>query len=286
MSWELVLILFYLIFTSGQIVQKVIVDTLPRAKSLSLQFFIATGIMVGYVSISGSFQFEQSLILISGVGLINAWGAYCQWRAYGYSLSKTVLFFPLTGMITVSLAAIFLGEEAIYTPQIILGSILLFSAAFFLAKEGAEEKKDFNFRWLFFVLGMVLIQGFTIFMAKHFSGSVARSTFLLYWYAGSFLGSLIVLLTERSDKRSFFQRAGWKIPLASLAMVGSMATVYWAFQLAPVAIIEPLRRFGMVLFPMLAGWFILKERRKLSKVQILGILLGISGALLIILGTR
>jgi drug/metabolite transporter (DMT)-like permease len=285
-TWQLALVLHLMVWTLGQSIQKRIVDKLPRGKALALFYFFGALIMWLYVLIFGGLTFEKSLLLIVPVGFLNAMGAYFQWRAYEFSFSKTVLFIPLSAVVTIVLAAIFLGEAAIYNLWMITGIILLISATYLL-KEPAKnsEQEKINFKWLLFVLGFVFIFGTTVFIMKIFSSTdVSQKTFLLYWYSSSVLGTLPILWLERKDKRKVFTKTAWLIPFSSIFLVGSWALVYLAVSLAPLGVVEPIRRFGMSVLPIPVGWFLYKEKRNLSKLQVLGFIIGALGAFLVIRG--
>jgi len=291
MNWEIILIISLLIWVLGATLFKSITKKLPQSKALSVIFFLCAIIMLGYNLIFKTFQFEQAFLLISVVGFINAYGSYCQLRAYKYSLSKTSLFLPLSGLITVGLAALFLGESTIYNFKVLIGVLLLFVATFLLSvKKGRVKKEKIGKEWLLFTLGMVLIWGMAFFMVKFFSFSIPKETFLLYWYIGAFFSSLsiiglgrIIKIEEKTENR-LIQKGFWRIPLASLAILGSLATTYWVFQLAPAGAVEPIRRFGMGFLPILIGWFGFKEKKELTKIQLLGFISGIAGISLVILG--
>lgn len=96
MAWLSILLLYFLIWSLAIIVIKSIVHKLPRAKALSLQFFICAGLVWIFALVTKAVQFEQLFLLISVVGFVNAFGFYCQWRAIGYSISKTALISSLT----------------------------------------------------------------------------------------------------------------------------------------------------------------------------------------------
>lgn len=284
MNWLFVVAIYLIVWVFGQTVLKFIVGNLPRAKALSFIFFLCAGIMFIYNFIFAELRFEKIFLVIIAVGLINACGATFRTKAYQYSLSKTNLFTPLAGVITITLAGLFLNEGALYNAGMILGVLLLFTASILLSKKGNQENDENpGMLWLLFILGMVLFEGFTIFMTKYFSFTVPQSTFLLYWYSGSFLGSLPIILLERNDQKKFFQKNMLWVPLASLGLLGSMAILYWAFQLAPAGVVDPIRRFGMSFLPIFIGWFVFKERKELTKIQIIGFILGIIGSSLVIL---
>jgi hypothetical protein len=78
MIWLVALGLLLIIWAFTLIILKSIVNKLPKAKALSLQFLICAGLAWLFTSITGNIQFDIFYLLISAVGFINAFGAYCQ----------------------------------------------------------------------------------------------------------------------------------------------------------------------------------------------------------------
>jgi len=285
MSWLLILLFYFIFWVSTVTLTKTYLKKLPVARAAALSFFCCLLIVATYNLIFGEFRFETTFLFIILVGFFNGLGAYFFRQAYKHSLSKTVLFLPLSGVITVALAAIFLGENRIYNAGTILGVFLLFSAAFSLSRRSPEKRESTEAKWLLFTLGMVVIVGVALFVMKFFSFTLPRSTFLLYWYSGSFLGLLSISWFERKDPRTLFQRITWRVILSSFGIVASLTMVYWAFQLAPTGLVEPIRYFGITFLPLPVGWYIFKEKKTLTNLQKFGFILGIIGAALIILST-
>ena len=265
---------------------KSIVEKLPKAKSLSLQFFFAVLISLVLSFFTGGPKFGLFFLLISLVGFINSFGVYCQWRAYDFSLSKTVMYIPLIGIVASVLATVFLGEALIYKNSlaVLLGVILLFSASFFMLKESKKIHSRVGFSWMGFVLGMVVISGIATFLVKFFTFSVNLQTFLLYWYLGAFLGSLPIIWLGRGETKKLFQPLFWQIPLAALGILLSLATVYWALSLAPTGIVLSIQNLGLVLFSAIIGWLLFKERKGILKYQVVGFIIGFLGLTLLIFG--
>lgn len=286
MSWQAVIVLNIFIFALAQILIKLIVDKLPRAQALSLQFLINALIMSLYVLVTGHFRFSGDALKVIPVGFFVAFGAYCQWRAIAISLSRTSLFFPLSGVLTFILATIFLGEAEEWNFELIGGAILCFLAVFlFWSQLGKKEKgaQGDQRKWLFFVGGIVLILGMANFLIKVFSSDIPQGEFLLYWYLGTFLGSLPLLYLERQNHFQWPGKLVFLVPLASLAVLGNLATQYWAFQLTLVSRVVPFQSVGTTFLPILIGWLIFKERKGLSKKELLAFAIGIAGNLLIVL---
>lgn len=296
--WTMAILLNFAFGSLTQIAIKSTVHRLPNAKALSFLFLICALVMVGYNVVLDRVAFSQSLLLISAVGFVNAFGAYFQWKAYRYSLSKSALCFPLIGIITVILAAILLGESRIYSGWIIAGSSLLFLSLFLLKKQGGEKEEETGGKWILFVLGMVLISGIAVFIMKYSASDIARSAlpvlgmfptnvpieaFLLYWYCGAFIGTLPILSLERNNTAKLFVKSIWRVPFVSIGSLGALASMYWALSFAPAGAVVPIQSFGSTFLPVLFGWFLFKEIRGIKKIQMLGFVLGIMGSSLIIL---
>lgn len=284
MNWQIVLGLNILIFALAQLLFKLIVGKLPRAQALSLQFLIVLLAMSSYFLAVGRGPSTLTLLAIAPLGFINAWGAYCQWRAIDISLSRTNLFFPLAGVLTAVLAAVFLGEAREWNLRLISGIILCFTAVFLFRSQSEKGKKTIlgKGNWLIFIAGMVLIFGANNFLMKVLASDIPREEFLLPWYLGAFLGSLPLLYWEKQNPLKWPGKLIFLVPLSSLAILGYLATQYWAFQLTLASRVMPFQAVGATFLPVLTGWFLFKERKGLAKKEWLAFFAGIAGALLVI----
>jgi hypothetical protein len=276
---------------------KSISKNLSKPRALFLIFLICAGIMLVYNLLIG-FQFQRFFLLIGAVGFINGFGSYCHLRAYDYSLSQTVMFFPLSAVVTMGLAAAILGEGKIYNLQLIIGVILLLIGTAIFGREAGkkeeeEEKtkgkkrKGTRFRWLFFTLATVFIWGTAFFMVKNFSLDVSKGTFLLYWYIGASLSSLSLLVlrveTKEEKEKKLLQKR-YLIVFGVAGILASMTTIYWVYQLgAATGIVEPVRRFCMSIIPIFIGFHVWKESKGLTKIQLLSFVIGIIGIVLVVL---
>jgi drug/metabolite transporter (DMT)-like permease len=130
---------------------------------------------------------------------------------------------------------------------------------------------------------MICIFGTVTFLMKLFSFTIPRAQFLMYWYLGAFLGSIPLFYLEKQSPFQFPGRLIFLVPLASLAILGNLATLYWAFELTLASRVLPLTSAGYVFLPVLSGWFFFKERKGLSKREVFSFVLGMASVLLIIL---
>ena len=141
--------------------------------------------------------------MVIAIGFLNSFGAYCQWRAFKLSLSKTTLFLPLANVLTIFLAVIFLDETAEWNFKWALGIVLCFFAIFLFLDRAKMQKENYTKEWLFYLLGTLIIFGTAVFLMKVFSSDTPRTQFLIYWYIGAFLGSLPILFLERQNPFKF-----------------------------------------------------------------------------------
>lgn len=281
MTWPIILtvnIIFYLI---AWILIKLVVGKFPVIKALIFQFLLCLLIIYFYQLAKGELRFSKDFFFVAPLGFLVAFGAFWQWQAIKLSLSKTSLFLPLADVLTVALAGLFLSEFAQWSLTILAGVIFCFLAVFLF--QDWKKKEENQKRWLFFTLLMIGIFGTAAFLMKVFSFDVPRGEFLTYWYTGTFLGSFVIFLFVKEKGFEKADKLFYLIPLLSLAVLGQLATYYWAFELAPASQVVPVRSVGITFLPVLAGWFIFKERKGLSRKEILAFLMGIAGALLIIL---
>ena len=287
MNWKFIFII-YIIINLFAIVLIKIVSNKKYSKALGIfyQYLFCFLIAGAYFTFSGA-NINKEICLTLMLGFMVAFGAYFQWRAYEISLSKTVLFSPLTPVLSIILALIFLGEAKFWNIQLIIGialSLLAMWLSQISRKSDNKEILKLNKKWLFFTLSMVIIFGLADFLMKLFSFSIPRETFLFGWYGGTFLSSLLILKIER-QKITILPK---KIILLILPLSFSIVLVaflgYWIFQLGgPVSLVTPLRWLVITIIPILFGWFIFKERKELSKREWLAFSLGIIGAVLIFL---
>ncbi len=281
MGWQTILILNILFYLIVWIFIKLTVRKFPIGKSLLLQFFFCALIIYTYQFITGGLHFSREFFFVAPVGFLVAFGAFWQWQAIKLNMSKTSLFLPLADVLTIILAGFLLGESNQWGLKFLTGALLCFSAVFLFQnwKKKEEEQK----KWLFFILLMVVIFGTAAFLMKVFSFNIPKQEFLTYWYTGAFFGSLIIFIFTKKDSAEKTGKLFFLIPLLGLAVLGQLATYYWAFELAAASQVVPVRSAAITFLPVLAGWFIFKERKGLSKKEVLAFLIGIIGALLIIL---
>lgn len=292
MSWQIALSILIAVNVCSVLLNKIATDRLPEKKSKGMfyQYLFCAALATLYALFSGEIGagFLAVLAGVGTVGFFNAFGNYCQWRAFGLSLSKTVLFLPFMEIVTIFLAVTLLNESGLWNFQMGLGVALCFLAVWLFTWPKKEEEKEKSLnrkKWLFFTAGMIIIMGTAGFLVKLFSASIPRGTFLMGWYIGAFMGTLPLLGIQKANPFRGIPKNTIFICFAlGLAILGALFALYWTYQLGgPVSIVLPFREIFLIIIPVFLGWFVFKERKGLSKREWLGFLAGIAGIILILL---
>ncbi|MDO8583637.1 MAG: hypothetical protein Q7R83_00460 [bacterium] len=276
MPWQAIVFLRVCNYLISPALQKKLTGLPGRPQRLMAQFGFATMISVLVFIAAGGWRAEVplvTLLLITGMGLINGFAAYAQWRAIDLSLSQTSLFSQADDLIALVLGITLLGESHYLQPFLTVGVLLCLGGAlaYTLSKtngqRGAMERRSF-FRLLAWVGIYSVIWGVAIFSFRYFAlAGVPIVTYALCWYTGALLGSFLVMFLVSTAER------GAQISWASVARVSPLATLvwgslmlaYWANQKAPIVIVQPIYQVAEMVLPTLVGLYLFKEGRDLSR---------------------
>lgn len=252
---------------------------IDRKKLLCWQFLFCLAFSVVYALISG-FTFRPILCLIVGIGILNSFGAYCQWQAIDLSLSKTSLFTQADDLISLFLCYWLLNETRFLNIGLVSGLILCFGAATLLMS------KESNVRLIKFVGIYSVIWGVAGFLKRYFAIlDIPFAEFLCSWYAGSLLGALCIFFFSKGIKLTFklTKKEARNVGIVAIAGAwGGMVLGYWAAKLAPLTVYQPIFLVSEAVFPTLLGFYVFKEiKTLLSKREKTAFLLGFIGVVII-----
>lgn len=288
MNWKFAVLLLMAVQVLVEVLFKRATDRLPSGKAVGVayQFFFCTlwALLASFIIGKGIGSLDH-LLLAAGIGVLNAYGNYSNWRAYAYSLSKTALFFPLSGIIAILLATVVLGERVILNPLALIGVVLSFAAMWLFQSPRADENPHHRRAWLWATVATVTIFGVTNFLIKPLPGQgVTLSEFLVGWYGGSLVGALTILPFERNKVFVLSRRSLKAITLLSLGFVVALGLFFLSFQYGgTVTHVIPLKGIALTVFSAMIGWFYFKERRTILAREWWAFGLGIVGAILILL---
>ncbi|MBU1131471.1 hypothetical protein KJ840_05030 [Patescibacteria group bacterium] len=290
MPWQLVIIIY--IFTSN-IVTAILIKKIVSLPSKTIrqywQYFFCVLLSLAFLIIKGGSVATPVILIIGTLGILNSLAVFCEWRAVNISLSKTSLFAQADDIFAILLGFAFLNELKILNPLLIAGIILCFSAAILLLSRRSINNgfKDGNKRLLWLILGFSFIWGLTAFLMRYFAlEGVTFPVFLLGWYGGSLIGTAFIYKFKYGKRQSRALKPKEILnvfPLSFFIWV-SLLLAYWVYHLAPIAIVQPIFLVTKMIFPTLVGLYFFKERKDLTSIEILAMIIGFIGGLIIALG--
>ncbi len=230
---------------------------------------------------------NSSWLIISAIGVINSFGAYCQWRAFDISLSKTGIFTQGDDVIAITLGYLFLNETKYLNEKLAVGIIICLLAATALLSQ--RQKANKNVALLGWVAGYSLIWGMAIFFMRYFAlQQVDLANFMTAWYCGSFIGSLIIFcFTRLAAKNEAGEKLSGKsiggVFLLALAIWASQLLAYMSYRLAPLTVAQPVYLVSEAILYIFLGLYYFKEIRQLTKIDKIAFAGGIAGIIIIAL---
>lgn len=295
MTWHVPVVLSLIFsYTITSYLQKKNADLPSRPRRLAWQFFFCA-VMAGLAAlVTGSpLPFTSvSLLAIGAIGLVNAFGAYCQWRATAISLSKRALFTYWDDLIAMGLGYALLAEAKFLTPGLGLGILVATVAVVALphVRSGKTEEDELARQQWRELIGWVVrysvIWGAVPLAMRYFAlKEVSIPSFLAAWYSGAWIGALGIRLMSSTEE------AGPKLAWRDLRLVAALSCAiglalsfkYWAYGLAPIAVLQPIYQVGEMVIPTIVGLVIFKETKQLTRIEKLLFVLGIEGGLMIAL---
>lgn len=280
------LVFLFLIYRYGLVhgaIKKIGSPEGSRTRKLVWQYFFAAVFAFIVAAITGRLELSRSVAIISAIGVINAFGCYCHWRAYDISMSRTAVMSNLDDIIAISLGYIFLGELTVLTLVLAAGvGVSLASATLFLkAKNPTEEgPKGYLIGWVF---GYTCAWGVAMFSLRAFAlKNIAMPTFALAWYNGSFLGALFIrfILMGRDEAGPpLTHSARAKVSILSLGIWTSLMLDYWMREHFPITVIQPIQLVAEMSIPAIVGFYFGKAT--MTRKEILVIVVGLVGVALI-----
>lgn len=283
MNWQayLFLTLFLNIVVTALI--KIFSDrTAQRAAGVAYQYFWCAALSLAYGFVWNDSRLVTFKFSVFIAGFAGAFANYFFWKANHLNVTKTSLFLPLSDILTVVLALIFLGEGRELHFLQAAGIVLCFLSMFLFHYQKNSEKAGLE--WLWVITGLVVIQGIVSFFLKIFSEEVSHEAFLANWYVGGFLGAVFLSTLLRESLFSIrFSKVLFLFPLG-LSIVVSLLALYRSLELGGlVTIVFPVKDMGSALLSIFLGLVVFQEFRKFKKQEYLAFALGILGVFFIFL---
>ena len=274
-----------------QILVKKTVHGSSRERRFLLQYIFCALIAIFAALYLGTISLSITTGVIFLIGFCNGFGAYCFWRAIEINQSKNAIFTIFDDLIAMVLSYIVFQEGQYLNMLAKIGiissiaTVLLFS----LNDYYKTRVKGSNDLKLYLYVGFYsVVWGIALFAQKYFGAQhVPVTTFLSSWYAGAILAAMVIFLIQsKRNHKSFFKelRLCWNrhdllvsFGLA-LCVIGSVGLAYWAYQLAPQNIIQPIFLVAQMVLPCLIGLYMFGEIKNFDKrSKILLVIGAISG---------
>lgn len=262
-------------------VLKKIVGLPDRVTRICWQFIFCLLLSAGVLAFSINAGFKSSFLLIAGVGIANSVAVYAQWRAVDLNLSKTALLTQADDIIAIVLGQVLLSEGEFLNWLMVVGLVLVFLGA------SASGSYTTNLTLLKWVGIYSVIWGVAVVSFRHLAiEDMPIGQFMTGWYLGSLLGAYLLIKSRKfgSPKGFLGTRETLVILLLAILVWVSMLLNYIALQNAPIVVVQPLFQLSEMIFPLLVGLIVSKEAKRLSNVGMVGIVVSLTGGILIIAG--
>lgn len=194
------------------------------------------------------------------------------------SLALTCLIISYSPLIPTSYGLLFLGEPASVT--LFVGLAFLAISLVLINCEKKGEQKKITFKWVVFVILALIGDGAKSTMLKvqqlDFNG-LYKNEFLVIAFAISALACLVIALCKEKEHISFNLRVGGIYGIICGLLTGVINLVVSLLSSParnmPASVMFPLMSAGGIICSLCVACFLYKE--KLSKLQLLGLFLGI-----------
>lgn len=287
----------------GYVVQpyfnKKIADLPSRTRNLCWQYLFAA-ILANLIALVAGVNFfkDPRVIVIAILGIFNAFGCYCYWRAINVSLSKTSLFTQADDLTAMVLACVILGENRLVNSSLGIGIVFSLFAVFLfvlakrhmassdIQKNGAFDQNSLKKGIALWVALYSIIWGVAMFSMRYFAlKGMLLPTYVVGWYSGAFIGALIVFVL--AGKTEAGQPLGIKntlriLPL-SLTICTSVTLAYWARSVAPLIVTQPIFQVAEMVLPTAMGLWVFKEIKALNFLSRIAIAVGLASGITIAL---
>lgn len=265
--------------------KKVVTRTDPQLFLFYAMCYFLVEILILYMLINHRFPvlYPQMFLL----GVIFAISTTCLFAAIRISLSQTSLFGTYSIIVSMVLAALFLGESVIFDPMTIKGirSIagVLFAiiSLWLLTRSNSHQKEKTNMSLFFLILTYIIFDGIGQFWNKTFLASHETMETLVSQMIGLIPFLFVILYLRRISLKITGNSHIW-IAFDSIAEVGFAIFLLLSFKLGPISLILPIQKLATIIGGMLLGLIVFNEKHSYTKIKKIGLLVGITGIILLI----
>lgn len=287
MSWQILLLINLFSASLREFLNKKIANTMePVAAFINFAFFGFLWFVMYQLIIVKAMPRIDLTVSATGFIIIIAYISYL--KAVKISLSQSILYQSYSIIVTVILAAIFLGEGRYLDirtgtgVKIVSGIILAFVSLWFLLHVGRKRDELLERKWFYYIAIVIVFFGVSSFFTISFfrvytpiEVLISQSLpmiFVLPLYQ-LLVGGKIIL------KRKQFKTVFLSSIFASIAVVA----FYFALMIVPVAKFYPIQQVSLVILTILQGVLFYKEANVFSGNRLVGMIIGMAGIMLLVL---
>ncbi len=271
-------------------------ESLPQSRKLTIiggQFIVALLLSVLAAPFlqtyydNTPYKPDYLSLMAIGLGILNSYGVYCFWRAMDISVSKTAIGTQLDDLIAILIEYFFFGVAIIYRPPLLIGIALCFTAIFILAGFRATKKDIQNRRLIEFVIGYSIFWGMAAASYRFFNlKGLPMSEFLICWYAGSCLGTAMLMFFFNYVRKEKISLRTDKQDKKDAAVLGAciwvpMVLHYMVAKFVPVVIYQPIFLVTEAVFPALIGLYYFHEGKEMTRKEWIAIVIGLTGTIIV-----
>lgn len=280
MTWELAVALRILGGSLlGPIVFKLLGQVDPRERFYRIFLQYAwTVAFVACVALFWGFIPSLELWPIFAIGALMPIGVFFQWKAMAMSPSRTGIFSEASSIVPLFLSAVFLGEWTVFTGNaglvagfvLVLVGVALHAYSDITNKRRGETATAMPLAFYGNALGFAFVFAFATFLENYWAKAGIRTPeFLVAWYLGAFLGSIVLLAVTRHLPRSTqrampIKREQILIFLGAVSIILSLGLQFTAFTLVQQTVALPIIAVGGIIGPALVGMLVFKEWKSIK----------------------
>lgn len=289
MSWQILLVINLILATVRETFSKKLANKLDP---YVMVFYIA--LINGVLLYAYQFLVYQTwprmdpVVTLSGIIFVIAFVSY--YYAVKISLSQSILFQSYSIIVTIVLAAIFLGESryfdllSVIGMKTIAGILLAFAALWLLLHQGGKKEHQMERRWFVYMSISILALGVGSFFSVLFSKTYYPVEVFIN-QTHSMIPLLLGLLVAQKKSLSI-PRSLYKIlVLNCISAVGAVIAFYEILHLQiAVSRIYPVQQVLLVVLTMISGVLFYKEAHFFTGKRLIGMMVGLGGIILLVMG--
>lgn len=225
-------------------------------------------------------------MILMGVLYAIAVGSYM--KAIKINLSQSVVFSSYYLVIPMILSAFFLDEWSFFDPQFfsgqktILGLILAFLSMFLILRSHSKKVEKMELVWMSLIILNIVLNGIGTYWGKTFV-NIHTSLETIFSQCLGGLPAAFIINHIRGKKYSLTPSNHIWVAFDGLIVTLAVVFYYQAVKLGPLTLVLPIQTLLVTIAIVLVGLFIFKEAQSFDREKLIGLILGISGVVILMI---